>query len=110
MYVEPSGSFYGKKIVVLTNRRVFSAANMFFYQNGQWFTPELKRAGVDGVMRQHLMQQMPVTEVNWQIDELRAVDAMFICNALMGIVPVRRFEHNSLSLAPVQQFIQQVVC
>ncbi|NBA76136.1 peptidase S41 [Emticicia sp. ODNR4P] len=29
VYVEPSGSFYGKKIVVLTNRRVFSAANMF---------------------------------------------------------------------------------
>ena len=29
MYVEPSGSFYGKKIILLTNRRVFSAANMF---------------------------------------------------------------------------------
>lgn len=87
-----------------------TAANVFFQRGGQWFTPELKRAGVDGVMRQHLMQQMPVTEVNWQIDELREVDAMFICNALMGIVPVRRFEHNSLSLAPVKQFIQQVVC
>ncbi|MFY7828896.1 MAG: S41 family peptidase [Flectobacillus sp.] len=29
VYVEPSGSFYGKKIILLTNRRVFSAANMF---------------------------------------------------------------------------------
>jgi 4-amino-4-deoxychorismate lyase len=87
-----------------------SAANVFFYRDGQWHTPELKRAGVEGVMRQHIMQQHHITEVSWKADELNTIEAMFICNALMGIVPVHSVEDMALSLFPVQQLIKQVVC
>jgi 4-amino-4-deoxychorismate lyase len=48
--------------------------------------------------------------VNWQLDELNTVDAIAVCNALMGIVPVRRFCNRDLSLTPVQQLRTQVVC
>lgn len=86
------------------------AANVFFYKNGQWFTPELSRAGVKGVMRQHLMQQMHVTEVNWPLAALCEIEAMFICNALMGIVPVYQCAELNFSLHAVQQLQQQVLC
>lgn len=87
-----------------------TAANVFFFRAGQWFTPALTRAGVAGVMRQHIMQQIKVTEVNWCAHELDTIDEIFICNALMGIVPVSMLEHRSLSVSAVQQLIQQGLC
>ena len=87
-----------------------SAANVLFCREGNWYTPELTRAGVAGVMRQNIMQQLQVQEVNWQLDELNTVEAIAVCNALMGIVPVRRFCNRDLSLTPVQQMRTQVVC
>jgi 4-amino-4-deoxychorismate lyase len=86
-----------------------SAANVFFYRDHNWYTPALKRAGVAGVMRQHLMQQTAITEVDWQLSELNHIDAMFICNALMGIVPVRMLDNKTLALKPVQQFGESLV-
>jgi 4-amino-4-deoxychorismate lyase len=61
-------------------------------------------------MRQHIMQQHHITEVSWKADELNTIEAMFICNALMGIVPVHSVEDMALSLFPVQQLIKQVIC
>lgn len=85
-----------------------SAANVFFYRDNNWYTPELSRAGVAGVMRQYLLQQTQVTEVNWQLTELNHIDAMFICNALMGIVPVRMLADKALALKPVQQLSESL--
>ncbi|MDX5408108.1 MAG: aminodeoxychorismate lyase [Chromatiaceae bacterium] len=85
-----------------------SAANVFFYRDNNWYTPALSRAGVAGVMRQHLLQQTQVTEVNWQLSELNHIDAMFICNALMGIVPVRMLADKALALKPVQQLSESL--
>ncbi|MDX1391759.1 MAG: aminodeoxychorismate lyase [Rheinheimera sp.] len=87
-----------------------SAANVLFYRAQRWYTPELSRAGVAGVMRQHIMQQADISEVNWTLDELQSVEAMAICNSLMGIVPVHTFTGRNLSLTPVMQLKKQVVC
>ena len=87
-----------------------TAANVFMHRDGKWHTPMLQRAGVAGVMRQHIMQQTAISQVNWQLDELNTVEAMFICNALMGIVPVHSLQTRPLSVALVQQFVKQVAC
>jgi 4-amino-4-deoxychorismate lyase len=87
-----------------------TAANVFFYRQQQWYTPQLQRAGVAGVMRAHLMAQLTVHEVNWTLSELEQVDAIFICNALCGIVPVRQLQHRNLDIAAVQQLQQELVC
>lgn len=87
-----------------------SAANVFLHRDGAWHTPELLRAGVAGVMRQHILQQVSITQVNWGISELASVDAIFICNALMGIVPVRSINGRALTVSKVQQFSKQVLC
>lgn len=87
-----------------------SAANVFLHRDGAWYTPELQRAGVAGVMRQHILQQVSIIQVNWDMTELATVDAIFICNALMGIVPVRSIAGRALSVAEVTQFSKQVLC
>ncbi|WNO61159.1 aminodeoxychorismate lyase [Rheinheimera sp. MMS21-TC3] len=87
-----------------------SAANVFFYQQQQWYTPCLKQAGVAGVMRQHLMQQLAVKQVNWTLPQLANVESMFICNALMEIVPVQQFLLRSLDITPVFSLIKRQLC
>ena len=87
-----------------------TAANVFLHRDGVWHTPKLQRAGVAGVMRRHIMQQAAISQVDWAVTELASVDAMFICNALMGIVPVRNIAGRALAVSTVQQFSKQVLC
>lgn len=84
------------------------AANVFFYRQGNWFTPSLNRAGVKGVMRDFLLSQIEAAEVNWQLSELAQVESMFICNSLMKIVPVQSVNGVGLNMAPVQQLSRQI--
>lgn len=76
------------------------AANLFLHRAGRWYTPELNRAGVAGVMRSQLLTLHPdISEVNWQLPELNDVDAMVLTNALMGMVPVQSYNNQALDLA-----------
>ena len=86
------------------------SANVFFLKQNQWYTPELNRAGVAGVMRQHILLNSRVTEINWHLDTIDHIDAMFVCNALTGIVPVRQLNGRALTIAPVQQFSRALLC
>lgn len=88
-----------------------SAANVFFYRAGRWFTPELSRCGVAGVMRQHILNQLPqCQQINWTLHELADIDAMVVTNALMGIVPVSEFNGRSLSLDIANTLKVGVLC
>lgn len=75
-----------------------SAANVFWRNQGKWMTPMLDKTGVSGIMRNQIMASMSrlsleVEEVRCTVSELKGAEAMFMCNALMQIVPV-----NSLVL------------
>ena len=85
-----------------------SAANLMFCKNGQWFTPKLDQAGVNGVMRQHLMAHLSVTEGRYHLTDLQQADALLICNALMGVVPVKQFAGQTKNTELVSQFVRGV--
>ncbi|MDC8831266.1 aminodeoxychorismate lyase [Alteromonas gilva] len=90
-----------------------SAANLFWLDNGKWHTPALQYAGVNGVMRQFILDQLPAVEVGqYGHDAVYRADAAFVCNALMQIVPVRQFslENHTVqySLTPVVQLRQSL--
>ncbi|SEA27357.1 aminodeoxychorismate lyase [Alkalimonas amylolytica] len=86
------------------------AANVFFYRAGRWLTPVLDQAGVAGVMRQVLLEHLQAEQVQWTLDELQGIEALFCCNALCGILPVHTFLEKPLQLAPVQQLQQEFAC
>lgn len=75
-----------------------SCANIFWQQGNVWFTPILTNAGVNGVIRQKILTLFPeVREVEVNVNELHNVDAMFICNSVMGIVPINTFHEKKLA-------------
>ncbi|KKO44223.1 4-amino-4-deoxychorismate lyase [Arsukibacterium ikkense] len=86
------------------------AANLFLHRAGRWYTPELNRAGVAGVMRSQLLHFRPDIElVNWQMSELADVDAMVLSNALMGLVPVQSYNNHALNLALAKSWCNEVL-
>ena len=72
-----------------------NVANIFWRYDNQVFTPALHLAGVDGIMRQRVLtmleqQQIEVEVERLPLDHLMMADEVWICNSLMGLVPVNR--------------------
>jgi branched-subunit amino acid aminotransferase/4-amino-4-deoxychorismate lyase len=68
-----------------------TSSNIFWYKNGQWFTPSLFTGCLAGTMRKYCILNLKnVQEVETKIDSILNADAVFICNAL-GIKPVKSF-------------------
>tara|TARA_B100001059_G_scaffold97528_1_gene96839 strand:- start:12016 stop:12810 length:795 start_codon:yes stop_codon:yes gene_type:complete len=87
------------------------AANLFLHRAGRWYTPELSRAGVAGVMRSHLLSRHPdIEQVNWRLSELKNVDAMVLTNALMGGVPVQSYNNQPLDLVLAKTWCSELLC
>ena len=73
--------------------RVVSAisANLFVLTGGRWLTPSVKRCGVAGVAREWLLANLPGAGVaELSAAEVSHADALFLCNSVRGILPVRR--------------------
>jgi len=67
-----------------------TSANLFVLREGRWRTPEIDRCGVAGVCRQWLLDTIEVEETVLAVDDVEAADAVFVCNAVRGILPVGR--------------------
>lgn len=75
-----------------------SSANLLLYQQGQWFTPKLDQAGVKGVYLTHLSQHLAVREQRVNLATLFSVDALYCCNSLMGVIPIKRLAHHDYNV------------
>jgi len=67
-----------------------TAANVFVLRQGQWSTPRVDRCGVAGVMRAWAMAQLQAVEARIEIDDVLTAEAVYLCNAVRGILPVAR--------------------
>lgn len=67
-----------------------TASNLFILDADGWHTPELDHAGVAGVCRGWVMERRPCTVRRIRHDEVMEARAVFLCNSLRGILPVRR--------------------
>ena len=76
-----------------TDGRVVSAtsANIFARIDGLWLTPAVQRCGVAGIARDWLLQHLDrAGEAELTPADVENADAIFLCNAVRGILPVRR--------------------
>lgn len=90
------------------------SSNCFFYIDQTWLTPNLDHAGITGTMRAEILHQMQQFDINHKIfhipkNALQHVEAMFFCNALSGIVPVKSLDQRVLNTEIVQQLQRQLV-
>lgn len=70
-------------------------SNIFFIKNGQIHTPALERCGINGIMRNHILQLardngLHVSIRDIGLDEAARMDEAFVCNSLIGVWPVAR--------------------
>ncbi len=76
-----------------------SAANIVAINKGCVFSPNLKNCGIRGVYLQSLCDKLPVQFIDMTLEELQQMEAVFICNSLMGIVPVTAINNIKYELS-----------
>ena len=74
-------------------------SNVLLLKDGILATPDLSESGVAGVMRE--LALAAAARLGWpveiraiRLDELRAADAVWICNSLIGLMPVSRMDET----------------
>jgi 4-amino-4-deoxychorismate lyase len=67
-----------------------TAANLFVLQDGQWWTPPMDRCGVAGICRGWAMGATQAGQKRLAVMDVEAAQAVFLCNAVRGILPVAR--------------------
>jgi len=76
-----------------TDDRVISAtsANLFARIDGGWLTPVIGRCGIAGVARDWLLRHLDrAREAELGRTDVENAEAIFLCNSVRGILPVRR--------------------
>ena len=82
-------------------------ANVFLVYKEELLTPDVSESGVAGVMRGLLIEHaqawsgVPVRETVLRLEDIQYADEVFLCNAVIGIWPVRRVEACSFAVGPV---------
>lgn len=86
--------------------------NLFWVTAGKVYTPPMDQCGVAGVMRSKIIQLNEKYKINMHIEmasweDLHEADEVFVCNALIGLWPIRQLEHRHWSeTGPVSQLLQ----
>lgn len=65
-----------------------TAANLLAFDGHRWRTPSLARCGVAGVLRGWLLEQGLLGEAVLSMEEVASAEALALCNAVRGILPV----------------------
>jgi 4-amino-4-deoxychorismate lyase len=65
-----------------------TSANLFVLRGGRWSTPPIDRCGVAGTCRAHLLAALDAAETRLSVADVEGADAVFLCNAVRGILPV----------------------
>ncbi|QHJ10243.1 Aminodeoxychorismate lyase [Paraglaciecola mesophila] len=76
-----------------------SVGNIFWYHDNVWYTPSLHFSGVEGVMRNHVVDyfsanQITIHQCRETQEAIQSASEVFVCNSLMGIVPVSAIEFS----------------
>jgi 4-amino-4-deoxychorismate lyase len=85
-----------------------TAANVFALRDGRWLTPPVHRRGVAGVARAWVLANEPgAAEAELTREQVESADALFLCNAVRGILPVGRLGDRSWSPHPALLALQR---
>jgi len=83
--------------------------NLLARIGGAWVTPDLRRCGVRGVMRDWLGSRIPLREMDMDLDALCAAEEVALCNSLRGVMPVRELiGRRTWPIGPETRRLQQL--
>lgn len=81
-------------------------SNVFFEKDGVLHSPLLDVSGVKGVMRDLILKyceqsNIEVQEYDINKNNIAVFDSMFICNSLIGVLPVKKIEQKIFTIGSV---------
>ena len=88
-----------------------TSSNIFFEKDNQLFTPKLSVSGVAGVMRACILNYAKTRNIKMKIDDiargqLDQFEQGFLCNSVMGIVPIAEFDGRLFKIGPQTKAMQ----
>jgi 4-amino-4-deoxychorismate lyase len=98
-------------LVVDMDDRVVSAtsANLLVLQGDAWSTPPVDRCGVAGTCRGWLLDSRLATERALSRSDVESADALALCNAVRGILPVARLGGRDRPVHPSVAGLQRAL-
>lgn len=98
--------FEGLMINAFGNVIEGTMSNVFFEKDGILHTPLLDVSGVKGVMRELIIQycgqkNIEVRECNMGENTATDFDSMFVCNSLVGVLPVKKIEQKLFKIGSI---------
>lgn len=83
-----------------------TSANLLVLRDGRWYTPPVEACGVAGVMRGWLLEQDLVALAEVPPHDLESADAVALCNAVRGILPVASLDARAWAPPPALDDLQ----
>ena len=89
-------------------------SNVFAVRNETLCTPDLSQSGVEGVMREEVLDAARRLGISSEVGRLTISDVdtaqeLFLTNSLIGIWPVRQLNDREYSIGPSTRKLQQAV-
>lgn len=83
-------------------------SNLYFFINGQWLTPGLEQAGVNGTVRRWLLNnRSDFVEAEISHKDMASARYCLVSNAIVGIIPVSTIGSTNYELHPDWQTLAQ---
>lgn len=85
-------------------------SNIFYASNDKLYTPDLKRCGINGVIRQKIIELADAVTIKpTTLAELLAADEIFVCNSIIGLWPVTRINDNHFKVGTISENMKELL-
>lgn len=85
-----------------------TTANVFARIDGRWLTPKVDDCGVAGIARAWVLANVPgAAEATLRPADVEGAEALFLCNAVRGILPVGRLGDHAWAPHPALAELQR---
>lgn len=90
-------------------------SNVFIIEDDTLLTPNLNRAGIEGIMREWIITHshahgIPLVVLDLSVEAVRAAQSMFFCNSLIGIWPVSKLDNLRFQKHPfITRLIESLI-
>lgn len=89
--------------------------NFFIVINNILITPDLTRSGIEGVMRQFIIEELAIKhQIKHEIaivdmDMIAEANEVFVCNSVNGIWPVKKIGELLFNVGPITQLFKAAI-
>ncbi len=89
-------------------------SNVFFENGGSLYTPDLSLSGVNGVMRNLIFKFCERKKISLNVmdikrDNAEQFDSAFMCNSVMGVLPIKMLNKNNMAIGQVTRQLQLAI-